>query len=54
MLPVVMISLALALRQMSMTIVTPFISTYCKSLAGYTPLLAGLAVGAFLPEASGC
>jgi MFS family permease len=47
MLPVVMISLALALRQMSMTIVAPFISTYCKSLAGYTPLLAGLAVGAF-------
>lgn len=47
MFPVVMISLALALRQMSMTIVAPFISTYCKSLAGYTPLLAGLAVGAF-------
>lgn len=47
MLPVVMISLALALRQMSMTIVAPFISTYCKSLVGYTPLLAGLAVGAF-------
>ncbi|WP_411677142.1 MFS transporter [Caproicibacter sp.] len=47
MLPVVMISLALALRQMSMTIVAPFISTYCKSLAGYTPLLAGLAVGSF-------
>ena len=47
MLPVVMISLALALRQMSMTIVAPFISTYCKSLSGCTPLLAGLAVGAF-------
>lgn len=47
MLPVVMISLALALRQMSMTIVAPFISTYCQSLAGYTPLLAGIAVGAF-------
>lgn len=47
MLSVVMISLALALRQMSMTIVAPFISTYCKSLTGYTPLLAGLAVGAF-------
>ena len=42
-----MISLALTLRQMSMTIVAPFISTYCKSLVGYTPLLAGLAVGAF-------
>lgn len=47
MFPVVMISLALALRQMSMTIVSPFISTYCQSLAGYTPLLAGIAVGAF-------
>jgi len=46
-LPVMMISLALALRQMSMTIVAPFISTYCKSLIGYTPLLAGIAVGAF-------
>lgn len=46
-LPVVMISLALALRQMSMTIVAPFISTYCRALWGYTPLLAGLAVGAF-------
>lgn len=47
MFPVVMISLALALRQMSMTIVSPFISTYCKSLTGYTPLLSGLAVGIF-------
>lgn len=47
MLPVVMLSLALALRQMSMTIVMPFISTYCKDLVGYTPLLAGLAVGIF-------
>lgn len=44
---VVMISLALAIRQMSMTIVMPFISTYCKSLIGYTPFLAGLAVGIF-------
>lgn len=42
-----MISLALALRQMSMTIVAPFISTYCQSLIGYTPLLAGIAVGSF-------
>lgn len=47
MLPVIMISMALALRQMSMTIVSPFISTYCKELTGYTPLLAGLAIGAF-------
>lgn len=44
---VVMLCLALALRQMSMTIVMPFISTYCKSLKGYTPVLAGLAIGVF-------
>lgn len=44
---VVMLCLALALRQMSMTIVMPFISTYCKSLVGYTPILAGLAIGVF-------
>jgi MFS family permease len=44
---VVMLCLALALRQMSMTIVMPFISTYCKSLVGYTPVLAGLAIGVF-------
>lgn len=44
---VVMLCLALALRQMSMTIVMPFISTYCKSLKWYTPVLAGLAVGIF-------
>ncbi|MBC3888974.1 MFS transporter [Acetobacterium paludosum] len=42
-----MISLALAFRQMSMTIVMPFISTYCKSLIGYTSVFAGLAVGIF-------
>lgn len=47
MIPVVMLSLALGLRQMSMTIVAPFISTYCQDLVGYTPLLAGLAVGVF-------
>jgi MFS family permease len=45
--PIVMLSAALALRQMSMTIVMPFISTYCRSLSGYTPLLAGFAVGIF-------
>ena len=42
-----MLSLALAFRQISMTIVMPFISTYCKTLVGYTPLYAGLAVGIF-------
>ena len=44
---VVMLSLALAIRQMSMTMVMPFLSTYSKSLTGYTPVLAGLAVGIF-------
>lgn len=44
---VVMLSLALAIRQMSMTMVMPFLSTYSKSLIGYTPVLAGLAVGIF-------
>ncbi len=44
---VVMLSLALAIRQMSMTIVMPFLSTYCKLLPGYTPVLAGLAIGIF-------
>ena len=44
---VVMLSLALALRQMSMTIVMPFISTYCKSLVGYTSFAAGVAIGIF-------
>lgn len=47
MIPVIMLSLAIALRQMSMTIVAPFISTYCKTLSGYTPLLAGVALGVF-------
>ena len=47
MLPVVMLSLALAIRQMSMTLVMPFLSTYCKTLSGYTPLLAGLVLGMF-------
>ena len=44
---VVMLSLALAIRQMSMTIVMPFLSSYSKSLSGYTPVLAGLAMGIF-------
>lgn len=44
---VIMLSLALAFRQMSMTIVMPFISTYCKSLVGYTSFYTGLAVGIF-------
>lgn len=44
---VVFLSFALAIRQMSMTIVMPFLSTYCKSLSGYSALLAGLVVGIF-------
>jgi len=44
---VVMLSLALAIRQMSMTMVMPFLSSYSKSLSGYNPVLAGLAVGIF-------
>lgn len=47
MLSVVMISLVLAFRQMAMTIVSPFISTYSKTLLNYTPLLAGIALGIF-------
>ena len=44
---VIALSLALGIRQVSMTSVMPFISTYCKSLAGYTAFYAGLAVGIF-------
>ena len=44
---IIMLGVALAMRQMSMSMVAPFISTYCKTLLGYTPLLAGLALGIF-------
>ncbi len=44
---VVALSLALGIRQMSMTSVMPFLSTYCKSLAGYSAFYTGLAVGIF-------
>lgn len=44
---VVALSFALGIRQMSMTSVMPFLSTYCKSLAGYSAFYAGLAVGIF-------
>ena len=44
---IIMLSLALAIRQMSMTMVMPFISTYCKTLIGYSSIYAGLAVGIF-------
>ncbi|KOF57953.1 MFS transporter [Clostridium sp. DMHC 10] len=45
--PVLMLSLALGIRQMSMTMVAPFISTYSKTLNFYTPMLAAVALGIF-------
>lgn len=47
MLPVLMLSLVLGIRQMAMTMVAPFISTYSKTLSFYTPMLAGVALGIF-------
>jgi MFS family permease len=44
---VVMISFALMMRQLSMSIVAPFLSTYCRTLPGYTPFAAGLTLGIF-------
>lgn len=41
------ISLALGIRQMAMTMVMPFISTYSKTLSYSTPTLAGTALGIF-------
>lgn len=41
------ISLALGIRQMAMTMVMPFISTYSKTLSHSTPTLAGIALGIF-------
>ncbi|MDP4145529.1 MAG: MFS transporter [Bacillota bacterium] len=41
------ISLALGIRQMAMTMVMPFISTYSKTLNHSTPVLAGVALGIF-------
>ncbi len=42
-----MISFALMMRQMSMSIVAPFLSTYCTTLSGYTTLTTGLTLGIF-------
>lgn len=47
MFPVLMLSLVLGIRQMAMTMVAPFISTYSKTLSFYTPMLAGVALGIF-------
>lgn len=41
------ISLALGIRQMAMTMVMPFISTYSSTLSYSTPTLAGVALGIF-------
>lgn len=41
------LSFALWIRQMAMTLIMPFISTYSNSLAYSTPVLAGVALGAF-------
>lgn len=44
---IIMLSLALGIRQMAMTLVMPFISTYSKTLINNTPALAGVALGIF-------
>ncbi|MCM3702587.1 MFS transporter [Paenibacillus macerans] len=41
------LSTAVSIRQVAMTMVMPFISVYSKSLSGYTPTLAGMALGIF-------
>lgn len=41
------LSIAVSIRQVAMTMVMPFISVYSKSLSGYTPTLAGVALGIF-------
>lgn len=41
------LSTAVSIRQVAMTMVMPFISVYSKSLSGYTPTLAGVALGVF-------
>lgn len=41
------ISITLGIRQMAMTMVMPFISTYSKTLLHSTPTLAGVALGVF-------
>ncbi|KHD44358.1 hypothetical protein NC01_07790 [Streptococcus uberis] len=39
--------MALGIRQLSMTIIIPFLTTYSKTLIGSTPILAGLTIGIF-------
>ncbi|MGL4662634.1 MAG: MFS transporter [Culicoidibacterales bacterium] len=44
---VIILSLALGLRQMTMTMIMPFISVYSMSLKGSTPFLTGVALGIY-------
>lgn len=44
---VIILSFALGLRQMTMTMIMPFISVYSMSLKGSTPLLTGVALGIY-------
>lgn len=41
------LSIAVSIRQVAMTMVMPFISVYSQSLDGYTPTFAGMALGVF-------
>lgn len=44
---IVILGIALGIRQMAMTMVMPFITIYSKELSCYTPTLAGVALGMF-------
>lgn len=41
------LGLALGMRQLAMTMVMPFLSTYSKTLKYNTPILAGISLGIF-------
>lgn len=43
----IILSLAVSIRQTAMTMVMPFISIYAKSLSHYTPALAAISLGIF-------
>lgn len=44
---VITLGFALGMRQMAMSMVMPFISTYSRQLVNYTPSLSGIALGIF-------
>lgn len=44
---IIILGIALGIRQMAMTMVMPFITIFSKSLNYYTPTLAGIALGVF-------